>query len=58
MTDKNQQLEERLQREYADLRQELFEKECALEEMRDSYEETLQVIIFFFFQAPKFKRSI
>ncbi|GFS72207.1 golgin subfamily A member 4 [Nephila pilipes] len=46
LLEKNQDLEERLVREHrkeiAELRQNLFEKECALDEMRDSYEEVLQ----------------
>ncbi|CAL1292394.1 unnamed protein product [Larinioides sclopetarius] len=44
--EKNQDLEERLVREHrkevSELRQNLFEKECALDEIRDNYEEQLQ----------------
>ncbi|GBN36065.1 Golgin subfamily A member 4 [Araneus ventricosus] len=46
LLEKNQDLEERLGREHrkevSELRQNLFEKECALDEMRDNYEEQLQ----------------
>ncbi|PRD26561.1 UNVERIFIED_CONTAM: Golgin subfamily A member 4 [Trichonephila clavipes] len=46
LIEKNQDLEERLVKEHrkeiAELRQNLFEKECALDEMRDNYEEVLQ----------------
>ncbi|GFY65723.1 golgin subfamily A member 4 [Trichonephila inaurata madagascariensis] len=46
LMEKNQDLEERLVKEHrkeiAELRQNLFEKECALDEMRDNYEEVLQ----------------
>ncbi|KFM66410.1 Golgin subfamily A member 4, partial [Stegodyphus mimosarum] len=45
MIEKSQNLEERLQKEYrneiAALKQDMFEKACALEEMRESYEEAL-----------------
>lgn len=46
LMEKNQYIEEKLQKEHAvqmqTLREDLLEKECALEEMRDSYEEALQ----------------
>ncbi|XP_042911328.1 golgin subfamily A member 4 isoform X2 [Parasteatoda tepidariorum] len=44
--ERNQDLEERLEREYknqiAELRQNLFERECAYDDMREDYEEKLQ----------------
>ncbi|XP_055939687.1 golgin subfamily A member 4-like [Argiope bruennichi] len=46
LLEKNHDLEERLVREHrkevSELRQNLFERECALDEMRDNYEEQLQ----------------
>ncbi|GIY37648.1 hypothetical protein CEXT_206441 [Caerostris extrusa] len=46
LLEKNHDLEERLVKEHrkqiSELQQNLFEKECALDEMRDNYEEALQ----------------